>query len=112
MKQTLGDFILDWNKSHNRFAFSAQDIPVTGCPTGVEIRYSAAKYQDFFSTEKWNKLKNAVEMRSHGTMYVVTDEHLFERGIVEIKIASSNHNYQERLVVGVLRWIGEEFFPE
>ena len=44
-------------------------------------------------------------------MYVVTDEYLFERGIIDIKIASSNHNYQERFVVGVLRWIAEEFFP-
>lgn len=111
MKQALKDFILDWNKSHNRFVFSAQEAPVTGRPIEVEIRYSAAKYQDFFSTNKWKKLKDVVEEKSHGTMYVVTDEYLFERGIVEIKIASSNHNYQERLVVGVLRWICEKFFP-
>lgn len=110
MKQTLNDFILEWNKPHIRFVFSAQGTSATGRPTEVEIRYSAAKYQNFFSTDKWNKLKDVVEAKSHGTMYVVTSEYLFERGIVEIKVASSNHNYQERLVVGVLRWIGEEFF--
>ncbi len=110
MTQALKDFILDWNKSHNRFVFSIQEIPATGRPTEVEIRYSAAKYQDFFSTDKWIKLKDVVEAKSHGTMYVVTDERLFERGIIEIKVASSNHNYQERFIVGVLRWIGEEFF--
>ena len=112
MKQTLDDFILDWNKSHNRFIFSTQKAPITGRPTEVEIRYSAAKYQDFFSTDKWNELKDTVEAKSHGTMYVVTDEHLFERGIVEIKVASSNHNYEEQLVVGVLMWIGGDFFSE
>ncbi len=111
MKQVLDDFIFSWNKAHKRFIFSAQEAPVIGRPTGVEIRYSAAKYQNFFSTDKWNKLKDVVEAKSHGTMYVVTDEYLFERGIIEIKVASSNHNYQERLVVGVLRWICEEFFP-
>ena len=112
MKQSLKDFISDWNKSHNRFTFSANNEIITGRPTSVAIRYSAAKYQSFFSTDKWNKLKDVVEAKSHGTMYVVTDERLFERGIIEIKIASSNHNYQERLVVGVLRWIGEGFFPK
>ena len=111
MKQTLGDFIFDWNKSHHRFVFSTQEVPATGRPTEVEIRYSAAKYQNVFSTDKWNKLKDVVEAKSHGTMYVVTDEYLFERGIIEIKVASSNHNYQERFIVGVLRWICEEFFP-
>jgi len=110
MKQTLKDFVLEWNELHDRFVFSFQEAPGTSRPTEVGIRYSAAKYQDFFSTDKWNRLKDIVEAKSHGTMYVFTDEYLFERGIIDIKIASSNHNYQERLVTGVLRWIGEEFF--
>lgn len=112
MKQTLKEFILDWNKSHRHFTFSANNSPITGRPLNIEIRYSAAKYQNFFCTNSWNKLKDVVEAKSHGTMYVVTDEHLFERGIVEIMVASSNHNYQERFIVGVLRWIGEDFFPK
>ena len=109
MRQTLSDFILDWNKSHKSFTFSAPEAPGTGRPTEVKIRYSATKYQNFFSTEKWNKLKDVVEAKSHGTMYVVPDEHLFERGIIDIKVASANHNYQERYIVGVLRWIYEYF---
>lgn len=80
-------------------------------PVGVEIRYPAVEYQNFYSAREWDKLNYFVEARSHDTMYVVTDEHLFERGIIEIKIASANHNYQERCVVGTLRWICEEFFP-
>lgn len=111
MKQTLNGFVSNWNKSHAYFSFSVQETPVTGLPVGMEIRYSAARYGDFFSTKNWNKLQDVVKTNSHGTMYVVTDEYLFERGIVEIKIASSNHNYQERLVVGTVRWICEVFFP-
>ena len=112
MQVTLSDFIAQWNKSHKRFNFSAQNAPITDRPTVVEVRYSVAKYQKFFSTENWDRLRGAIEAKSHGTMYVATDEYLFERGIIEIKIASSNHNYQERFIVGTLRWIGEEFFPD
>ena len=111
MRQALSDFILEWNQSHKAFIFSAQEAPGTGRPTDVEIRYSAAKYQSFFSTEKWNKLKDVVEAKSHGTMFVVTDEYLFERGIIGIKVATANHNYQERLIVGVLRWVYGGLFP-
>lgn len=110
MKQTLEKFVFDWNKAHNRFTFSTNNTPVTKRPTDIKIRCSAAKYQDIFSTDTWNKLKDVVEAKSHGTMYVVTDEKLFERGIIDIEIASSNHNYQERLIIGTIRWIGEEFF--
>lgn len=111
MKQTLEDFILEWNRSHDRFFFSIQENPSTGRPNGVEIRYSAAKYQNFVSNNNWNKLKDTIEAKSHGTMFVVSDEYLFERGIIEIKVASANHNYQEYLIIGALRWVGEEFFP-
>lgn len=110
MELTLKDFILDWNKSHNRFFFWSQEIPGIGRPTEVGVRYSAAKYQDFYSTDEWNRLRDVVDAKSHGTMYVVTDEYLFERGIIDIKVASSNHNYQEYHIISVLRWIGEEFF--
>lgn len=112
MKQTLSDFICEWNQTHRRFIFSAAEAPMCDRPISVDIRYSAAKYQDFYSAKQWNSLTDLVEVKSHGTMYVTTDERLFERGIIEIKVASSNHNYEERLVIGVLRWIGEEFFPQ
>ena len=109
---TLKEFAEAWNASHKRFIFSIYDNSGVGRPTSVEIRYSAAKYQDLYSTNNWYKLIDVVEAMSHGTMYIVTNEHLFERGIVEAKISSCNHNYAERLVTGVLRWIGEDYFQE
>lgn len=112
MKQTLTDFIHSWNQSHKQLIFSVAEAPIIIRPTSIDIRYSAAKYRDFLSAIEWSRLKKLVEAKSHGIMYVVTDDNLFERGIIEIKVASSNHNFQERLVVGVLRWIGEEFFPQ
>lgn len=108
----LNDFINDWNEKHKRFTFSAHEIPVQGRPDSVEVRYSAARYQYFLSKQAWQRLKDCITTKSHGTMYVSTNEELFERGILEIKIASSNHNYQERFVIGTLVWIAEEFFPK
>ena len=110
MKQSLREFVSDWNKSHNHFIFSVQEAPIAQLPISIEIRYTTAKYREILSATNWQKLRGAVEIRSHGTMHIVTDEHLFEHGIIEIKIGSMNHNYQEHIVVGVLRWIGEEFF--
>jgi hypothetical protein len=109
---SISEFVSKWNATHKRFTFSVCEIPVQGRPANVEIRYPAAKYQKFLSTDTWNELNNIVEMRSHHTMYVATNEKLFKRGIIEIKIASSNHNYQDRFVTSVLIWIAEHFFPQ
>lgn len=107
---TLMEFVKEWNANHRRFIFAINDSSMVNRPTSVEIRYSAAKYQNFYSTDNWHRLIDLVDAKSRGTMYIVTDEYLFERGIIEAKLASCNHNYQERLIVGTLRWIGEEFF--
>ena len=61
MKLTLKDFILDWNKSHNRFSFWFQEIPGTGRPAEVGVRYTAVKYRDFYSTDEWNRLRDIVD---------------------------------------------------
>ncbi|MBE6013740.1 MAG: hypothetical protein E7241_00025 [Lachnospiraceae bacterium] len=112
LKVNIKSFIEAWNGSHNRFIFSVYDNSGVNRPTSLEIRYSAAKYQAIFSTENWYRLVDVVEAKSHGTMYIVTDEYLFGRGIIEAKIASCNHNFDERFVVGVMTWIGEELFKE
>ncbi len=78
----------------------------------MEIRNSAAKYQNFYSIDNWHLLNDMVYARSHGTMFIVTDEYLFGQRIIETKIASCNHNYSERFVIGVLKGIGEKFFEE
>ncbi len=112
MKQTLKGFVLEWGEAHPRFVFALREDAATGIPLGVEIRYPAAKYHDFLSVTNWEKMRDVVEAKTHGNMYVVTDAHLFERGIIEAKLAAMNHNFQERMVVGALRWLGEEFFPQ
>ena len=106
----LKDFIARWNEGHKSIEFSLFQAPFAERPTSIEVRYSAAKYQKFYSIDRWNELKQMVDALSHGTLFVVTGEELFEKGILELKIASKNHNYQERLIIATLLWIGEELF--
>ena len=111
MRQSLKDFICEWNRAHWHFFFAMQEAPVVERPVSIEIRYWAVDYQDF-STEQWNLLKNLVEENPHGMMYISSNEDFFKRGVVEIKITSANHEYREDLVVETLRRIGEEFSPK
>ncbi len=111
MKQKVQDFVHVWNSAHPKFVFLLNMIPEIKRPASVDIRYSAAKYADFYTTPAWYRLKGVVEAKSHGTMLVMSSEGEFERGIIHINIACANHNFEDRLVIGVLRWIGEEFFP-
>lgn len=103
-------FIEEWNEVCPRFLFAPRLIPKNGRPSSISVRYSAAKYHNRYSTDEWNRLCNVVEAKSHGTMFVVSTERMYENGVVEIAVAAANHNYQDRLVIGVLRWIAEGFF--
>ncbi len=112
MNQSLKDFVPEWNKSHQDLTFSYQETPVNTRPVSIEIRYPAAKYHNFLSIKAWGRLNELVETKSRDLMYITTSERLFARGIVEAKVASQNHTYQEQYIVDTLRWIGKYFFPQ
>ena len=109
MEQTLSGFVLNWNKTHENFTFSYNETPVTKRPTSIEVRYSACDYKDLYSYKAFSGLHDLVKEKSHDTMYIATDGNLFKRGIIEIKIASSNLGYREKYIVDALESIGEEF---
>ena len=106
----------DWNRLNIRedikFILSVQEAPGVYLITDVDLRYDAEEYQDFLSTETWLKLNDAVESMSLGTMFIVTNERLFRRGIISIKVACFDENYQKRLVYDVIRWINDIFLPD
>ncbi len=112
MKKTLKEFILEWNEAHKHFTFSLHDDPTINRPTGISVRYPACKYQKLYSLENWEKFLCLFDAKAHGTMFISTDKHLFENGIIELNISCQNHNYQEYLIISVLKWIGEEFFSD
>ena len=111
MKQTLEDFIEEWNATHPYFKFA-----LNGAPTirlYVEMRCSRARYQKFLTAENWSKLSDVIDAKTHGNMYLMDcGIDYFEHGCVHAVINSINHNYDERLIIGVLRWLGEQFFPQ
>jgi hypothetical protein len=80
-------------------------------PTTISVRYSAARFRFFCVAEEWKNLVSMVQERSRNLLLVSTDEDRFANGIINIDVASMNHDYSDRDIIGVLRWIGEEFFP-
>ena len=43
-----------------------------------------------------------VDAKSHGTMFIISNEYLYERRVIEAKIAPCNHNYEEQQIAGTL----------
>lgn len=80
-------------------------------PMDIEVRFSAAKY-DKHDLETYEKIAATIKVRSHETMYLVTDYQLLSVGIMSFKVASCNHNYREAYIVASLQWLGETMFPE
>ncbi len=110
MKMVLTEFIREWNMAHKKVVFTRINSAL-GRANSIEIRISASTFKKSLTLKAWESLNDAVEERSHGTMMVATAFRHFERGIVEIKVASSNYNYKEEYIVSVLHWIGTELFP-
>lgn len=110
MKQTLEDFINEWNATHSYFKFVLNGTPTIWL--NVEMRCSRTRYQEFLTAENWNKLSSVIEAKTHGNMYLIDyGIDYFEHGCMYAVINSLNHNYDERLIIGALRWLGENFFP-
>ena len=111
MKQPLEDFIKEWNTTHSHFKFALNGVPTIRLK--VEIRCSRARYQEFLTAENWNRLSDIIEAQTHGNMYLMDcGIDYFEHGCMYAVINSVNHNYDERLIIGALRWLGEKFIPQ
>lgn len=112
MRQHLNDFITEWNKSHKHLIFFIQ-TDESKRPLTLEIRFSATRYQDLLQRrDSWYRLCALLEAKSRHTIYVITSDFLFQRGIIEAKIASRNHNFKEGLILSSIRFLAEEFFPQ
>ena len=111
MAMTLSEYVREWNGANRKISYTVIES-AAGRPNSVEIRYSATKYRKRLTLEEWEKLCPLVEQVSRGTVYAATGFALFERGILELKVASLNYNYRDANVISALHWIGKELFPE
>ena len=111
MTQTLEDFVKEWNATHSHFKFALDGTSEIGL--NVEIRCSRERYQKFLTIENWSRLSCVVEGQTHGNMYLMDcGLDYFEHGCMYAVINSVNDNYEERLIIGALRWLGEKFIPQ
>ena len=101
---TLKEFVEAWNESHKRFIFSVYDNSGVNRPTSVEIRYPAVRYKNFYSTDNWNRLNDMVDALSHGTMFIVSNEYLYEPRSLHAIIITKNSGLQE-LCYGLVKSI-------
>ena len=108
----LRAFTEAWNKGHARVLFHLDwcTIEQRALPVRVAIRYNATAYKYGFDG-KWGELNEMIAIKSHGLMFVTSNEEMFARGIISAEIASCNFNYKQRFVVETLRWIGKIFLP-
>ena len=109
----ISEFISNWNKTHTKVIFASCEAPENGRLVSVEVRFPTSEITSSGDVhEKWCCFSGPAGFKSHGTMYVVTNEELFSRGIVEFKVASLSHKYREEFVIDTLIWIGEVFFSD
>ena len=105
----IKDFIEEFNKQKKGLEFGLQTIEGTGKPTVVEIRYNSVRFKKNLTSQDWKMLLLELETRSKNSFYIVTDQFLFERGVMAAKIASCNHNFSEERVVNCLKFLVEFF---
>ena len=102
---TVKDFVVDWNKTHHKVKFSAYKATGSERPVSVEVRYPELSRDDL-KNKDWNKMIVLVEENSEETMVVTTNEKSYEKGIIQLLIASRRTNFDERRIVWTLTWLG------
>lgn len=109
--QTLEEFIEDWNATHSHFKFALNGVSTIRL--NVEIRCSTTIYQKFLTAENWDRLSRATQSLTRGNMYLMDcGIDYFEHGCMYAVINSVNDNYNERMIVATLRWLGKNIIPQ
>lgn len=112
MKQSVLNFVEEWNKSHPKLTFvvaGAQSGNVYRA-TSISVRFPPAQYHHLYDVDVWRRMTVSCSQKSHHTIIAASDEDVFQDGILEFFVASQGHNYKEYYIIKVLKWLGEEFF--
>ena len=106
----LNNFVYNWNRRHNELKFALIDDTMIGRPVQIEVRFSRSKFMELCDAVNFERFCEYINIHSHQTLFVTDDEHLFENGIIEIKVATLASNYRNDTVYGILDWISSKFF--
>ena len=72
-------------------------------PICIEIRFVAIAYKT--DRVDWKNFVFDMKEASHLTAFISTNEEMFQNGIIEIKLSSQNHNFEEGKIVETLRFM-------
>ena len=114
-KQTLKEFIIDWNKTHQYFfSFTPIFTPVTERPIAIEVRFDPKKcrrespYNNMWP-EDYVYAKFFMN-KERPFICVARNHDFFEMGIFSVEVLSCSPDYDEEKVVEILKGITEEYF--
>ena len=103
---SLQDFVAQWNAEKHNVTYTLVQGPNTRYPSSIEARFPIQK--SIHQSSWFESLKSQIEIRSHYTMYVSTDENLFLRGIMDLKISTKNPQCSAGLVASVLVYLEDK----
>lgn len=108
---TISNFINIWNQTYSDFQFLLKGTDEK--PFDIDIRYPTDKYYGYFVNRfcNWSSFAKEVNELSDDTMLVPSNDGLYDRGVIEIKIVCQSPNFSPGKVVDVLAWIGESLSP-
>ena len=116
---SLADFTEGWNSNHDSvkiMELSIGDIRSIICmddnlpelrPVGVSVRFDPIKHRKYYSYGGWAELEKKIEKESKGLLFITSSQNLFEKGVIELAIASAHPKYNEIFLISALKWLGE-----
>lgn len=113
----LEQFVSNWNKSRKPKdpAFylvtrSDENGSRHKVVTGVEVRFPAMSYRSIGMLEDFNELKDAIRLSSRGLICLHSSSEEFNRGILNLSVASSDPNFAQSSIIKTIKALGEGYF--
>ena len=94
-------FTCDWNQDSQDVMFTSVSNPETGRVSTIEVRFAPLEGAEY----DWEEICGQVGSLSRYNMIVGSEPEMIGYGIIDLKVASMKHNYDEGVIIGVLRWL-------
>ena len=97
----LEQFARDWNRESTSVSINVLADSEMHLPSSIEVRFSPL----MGAVYDFEELMEQIESLSRMTMVVASSADAVDLGIIDLKVASRKFNYDETVVIGVLRWL-------
>lgn len=103
---TISLFIEAWNAKHDDIVLADGSKSSLGL-VDVKLRFDAHKYLKTGAIAAWGGLNQRLNMNSHQTMLISSNERQFQSGIINLDIACALQEFKTEYVIEGLRWLCE-----